>query len=198
MKLILQAFLILVVLTLLTGIVYPLAITGVAVLCFPEQSHGSMSVDKGHATGSYLVGQNFSDRKNFWPRPSATSYSAMPSGGSNINPISSSLRATIDARRDTFLLANGLVEKETVPGDMLFASGSGLDPDISPQAARLQIDRVAHERNFTNEQKLALVALVDHSIIPRQLGFLGSERVNVLRLNQNVEQLEKSNGPQRK
>jgi len=191
MKSILQAFLVFVVLTVLTGIIYPLLTTAFAVICFPVQSHGSMVFNKGHVIGSYLIGQGFSDQKNFRPRPSATNYSAMPSGGSNLNPVSSSLRATIDARRDTFRLANGLSEKDTVPGDMLFASGSGLDPDISPQAARLQIDRVSRERNFTNEQKLDLASLVEHSIAPRQLGFLGSERVNVLRLNQAIENMGK-------
>jgi K+-transporting ATPase ATPase C chain len=198
MKSILQAFLVLVVLIVLTGIIYPLLTTAVAVTCFPSQSHGSLIYNKGHVTGSRLIGQSFADRKNFWPRPSATNYSAMPSGGSNLNPISSSLRTAIDARRDTFRIVNGLSAGDTVPNDMLFASGSGLDPDISPEAARLQIGRIARERNFSNDQKLALTSLVERSIVPRQLGFLGSERVNVLRLNQDIERIEKSNDTQRR
>jgi potassium-transporting ATPase KdpC subunit len=191
MKSIFQAFSVLVVFTILTGIIYPLLTTVFAVTCFPVQSHGSLAFNKGHVTGSYLIGQGFSDQKNFRPRPSATNYSAMPSGGSNLNPVSSSLRIAIDARRDTFRLANGLSSTDTIPNDMLFASGSGLDPDISPEAARLQINRIARERNFTNGQKLALTSLVEHSIAPRQLGFLGSERVNVLRLNQAIENMGK-------
>jgi potassium-transporting ATPase KdpC subunit len=190
MKSILQAFLVLVVLTVLTGIIYPLLTTAVAVTCFPTQSHGSLVYNKGHVTGSRLIGQNFADRKNFWPRPSATNYSAMPSGGSNLNPLSVSLRIAVDARRDTFRLVNGLSAVDTIPNDMLFTSGSGLDPDISPEVARLQIGRIARERNLTNDQKLALTSLVERSIAPPQLGFLGSKRVNVLRLNQDLENLE--------
>jgi potassium-transporting ATPase KdpC subunit len=191
MKSLLHAFLVLIVLTVLTGLIYPAIVTAIAVVCFPAQAHGSLTYNKGYVTGSRLIGQNFADRKNFWPRPSATNFSAMPSGGSNLNPISSSLRIAVDARRDTFRVANGLSAVDTIPGDMLFASGSGLDPDISPEAARLQINRIARERNFTNDQKAALVSLVKSSIVPRQLGFLGSERVNVLRLNQDVENLER-------
>jgi potassium-transporting ATPase KdpC subunit len=191
MKSLLQAFLVLIALTVLTGLVYPAIVTAIAVVCFPSQAHGSLTYNKGKIVGSRLIGQSFSGRKNFWPRPSATNYSAMPSGGSNLNPLSTTLRTAIDARRDTFRLANGLGAKDTIPSDMLFASGSGLDPDISPEAARLQIGRVARERNFANDQKPALISLVERSIVPRQLGFLGSARVNVLLLNQNVERLEK-------
>lgn len=190
MKSLVRAFLVLFVLTVLAGLIYPAIVTAIAVVCFPAQAHGSLTYNKGHVTGSRLIGQNFSDRKNFWPRPSATNYNALPSGGSNLNPIYNSLRTAIDARRDTFRVVNGLSAGDTVPNDMLFASGSGLDPDISPEAARLQIGRVARERSFTNDRKLTLAALVERSIIPRQLGFLGSERVNVVRLNQDLESLE--------
>jgi K+-transporting ATPase ATPase C chain len=189
MKSILQAFLVLAVLTVLTGFIYPLLTTAVAVACFPAQSHGSLVSTNGNAIGSRLMGQGFSDRKNFRPRPSATGYNTMPSGGSNRNPISDSLRAEIDARRDAFRSANGLSAKDTIPNDVLFASGSGLDPDISPRAARMQIGRVACERKFTNDQKRELVSLVERSIIPRKFGFLGSERVNVLLLNRDLERL---------
>ena len=189
MKLLLQAFLSLTFLTFITGILYPLTITVVALVFFPARSQGSLVYDKGHAVGSRLIGQNFTDRKYFWPRPSATNYSPMPSGGSNLNPISASLRTLVDSRRAAFRSAHGLLAKDTVPNDMLFASGSGLDPDISPDAARLQIGRVARERHLTESQKSDLSALVERSIVLPQLGFLGNARVNVLRLNQNLDRL---------
>ena len=190
MKSLLRAFLLLLALTVVMGLLYPLVTTLAAVLCFPAQSHGSLAYSKGHVIGSRLIGQNFIDRKYFWPRPSATNYNAMPSGGSNLVPISNALRATVDARRDTFRLANGLAKGDTVPNDMLFASGSGLDPDISPAAARLQIGRIACERTFTNDQKTALAALVERSIIKPQLGFLGEPRINVFNLNQALDRLK--------
>jgi K+-transporting ATPase ATPase C chain len=190
MKSVQQAFLIVVVLSIVTGLLYPLLTTSVAAICFPAQSQGSLTYDKEHVVGSCLIGQNFADRRYFRPRPSATNFSAMPSGGSNLNPLSGALRLAIDERRIRFQLANELNAGDAVPDDMLFASGSGLDPDISPEAARLQIGRVARERNFTNDQKLALTSLVDRSIIPPQLGFLGSARVNVLRLNQDLDRLD--------
>jgi potassium-transporting ATPase KdpC subunit len=191
MKPLVRAFLLLSAMTIITGLLYPAAITAIASLCFPVQSHGSLVYENGRCIGSRLIGQNFSDSSYFWPRPSATNYSAMPSGGSNLGPLSNALRAAIDARRDTFRLANGLCAQDTIPIDMLFASGSGLDPDISPAAARLQIGRVARERRFTNRQKLALWSLVEHSIIQPQLGFLGSARVNVLQINRELGHIEK-------
>jgi len=192
MKSFLRAFLILVALTIVTGLLYPLATTLVAVVCFPGQAHGSLAYSKGRVIGSRLIRPNFTDRKYFWPRPSATNYSAMPSGGSNLIPISNALRATVDARRDTFRLANGLAVSDTIPNDMLFASGSGLDPDISPAAARLQINRIAHERGLTNDQKAALTGLVEGSITPPQLGFLGEPRINVFYLNQALDRLNQT------
>ena len=198
MKSLQHAFLVLIVLTVLTGLIYPAIVTAIAVVCFPAQAHGSLTYNKGHVTGSRLIGQNFAGRGYFWSRPSATNYSAMPSGGSNLSPLSDTLRAQVDARRDAFRLANGLTARDTIPRDMLFASGSGLDPDISPQSARLQIGRVARERGFTNDQKMALTSLVERSIVPRQLGFLGSERVNVVQLNQDVERMSGFAGMERK
>ncbi len=194
MKSLLQAFLILAALTFITGLLYPVVTTVVAALCFPVQSHGSLAYDKGHVIGSHLIGQNFADRKYFWPRPSATNYSAMPSGGSNLNPISNALRTAIDARRDTFRLINELTANDAVPNEMLFSSGSGLDPDISHDAALLQIGRVARERHLTDAQRLDLSALVERSIVQPQLGFLGDARVNVLRLNQDLDRFDGGKG----
>jgi K+-transporting ATPase ATPase C chain len=189
MKSLPRAILMLAVLTVLTGLVYPLAITAIAAIVFPEQSGGSLAYVNGRIVGSHLIGQNFADSAYFWPRPSATNYSAMPSGGSNLNPISHALRTAIDARRDAFRSANGLSANDTVPNDMLFISGSGLDPDISPDAARLQIGRIARKRHLTNPQQAALSSLFERSIIPPQLGFLGSTHINVLQLNKDLNQL---------
>ena len=189
MKSLLNAFLLIIVLTVITGLIYPIVVTAIAVVCFPAQAHGSLLYNKGQVVGSRLIGQNFDNRKNFWSRPSATNYSAMPSGGSNLIPISNALRSAIDSRRDTFRLANRLIASDTIPNDMLFASGSGLDPDISPDAARLQTGRVARERHLTESQKSDLSALVERSIVLPQIGFLGDARVNVLRLNQNLDRL---------
>ena len=113
----------------------------------------------------------------------------MPSGGSNLTPVSDSLRALVGARRAAFLAGNRLSANDTVPNDMLFSSGSGLDPDISPGAARLQIGRIAGKRNLTDSQRTALSVLVEHSIVPQQLGFLGCERINVLQLNKDLDRL---------
>jgi len=198
MKSILQAFLVLVTLTLLTGVVYPAVVTAIAVIGFPNQSHGSLTYNNGQLAGSRLIGQNFADPKYFWPRPSATGYSTMPSGGSNLIPISDTLRAQVDARRNAFRLANGLTTRDTIPNDMLFTSGSGVDPDISPDAARLQIGRIANVRHLTSAQKEELSRIVERSIVRPQLGFLGSARVNALELNIALDKLVKSNEAQKK
>jgi K+-transporting ATPase ATPase C chain len=189
MKPIIRAVLLLCALTILTGMLYPAAITAIAAICFPAKSHGSLAYDSEKVIGSRLIGQEFTDSANFWPRPSATNYTALPSGGSNLNPLSVSLRASVDARRTAFQSANGLRPGHTVPNDILFASGSGLDPDISPEAARLQIGRIARKRNLTGTEQNELSGLVERSIIPEQLGFLGSARINVLQLNRDLDRL---------
>ena len=189
MKSLLNALLILVVLTVLTGIVYPAVVTAIAVVCFPAQAQGSLTYNKGQVDGSRLIAQKFVDRRYFWPRPSATDFSAMPSGGSNLIPGADTLRQLVDARRSAFGSANGLSSRDTVATDMLFTSGSGLDPDISPEAAQQQIGRVARERGLTAGQTTSLAALVARSVEPRQLGFLGVPRVNVLQLNQELDRL---------
>jgi len=191
MKSLLNAVLAIVTFSILTGLIYPAAVTAIAVICFSSQSRGSLTYHNGHIIGSRLIGQNFSAARYFRPRPSATNYDAMPSGGSNLPPISDSLRALVKSRREAFRSVNGLDTGARVPNDMLFASGSGLDPDISPEAARLQICRIVRQRNFTPAQQRALSALVERSIVPPQLGFLGEARVNVLRLNQDLDQLER-------
>ena len=178
MKVILQSLRIYVVLTLLTGILYPLAMTGVAQLVFPKQANGSRITEDGKLVGSDLIAQKFESPKYFWPRPSSADYATVPSGASNKGPTSADLKKSVDERRAKF--------GKDAPVDLLTASGSGLDPHISPEAVRLQIPRVASARNMSI-QKIA--ALIDRTIEPPQLGFLGEPRVNVLRLNRALDQL---------
>ena len=178
MKVILQSVRIYFVLTLLTGIVYPLAMTGVAQLFFPKQANGSRIVDQNKLVGSDLLAQKFENPKYFWPRPSATDFATLPSGASNKGPTSADLKKSIDERRKQF--------GNDAPVDLLTASASGLDPDISPESARSQIQRVAAVRNMSIQK---ISAAVDQTIEQPQLGFLGEPRVNVLKLNCAIDQL---------
>jgi K+-transporting ATPase ATPase C chain len=179
MKIILQSLRIYIVLTLLTGILYPLAITGVAQLIFPRQANGSRTIDRNKLVGSDLIAQKFENPKYFWPRPSAGDYATVPSGASNKGPTAADLRKSIDERREKF--------GPEAPIDLLTASGSGIDPHISPEAAHSQIARVASARNLPAAK---ISALVDQTIEPPQFGFLGEPRVNVLGLNRLLDQLQ--------
>jgi potassium-transporting ATPase KdpC subunit len=178
MKTILQSLRIYIILTLLTGILYPLAMTGVAQLLFPKQANGSRIIAGGKLVGSDLIVQKFESPKYFWPRPSSADYATFPSGASNKGPTSADLKKSIDERRAKF--------GKDAPVDLLTASGSGLDPHISPEATRLQISRVASARNMSIQQ---IAKIVDRTIEAPQLGFLGEPRVNVLKLNLALDQL---------
>ena len=194
MKTFLPAVRLFIALTVLTGVIYPLLVTGIAKAVFPKQANGSLVIANGKAVGSELLAQRFGADNYFWPRPSAgddgTNYVTVASSASNLGPTSSNLVATVQARIASFQTANGLATNAPVPADMAFASGSGLDPHISPEAARLQINRVATARKFSLEQKQKLSALVEQSIEPPQLGFLGEPRVNVLKLNLALDSLK--------
>ena len=178
MKTILQSLRIYIILTLLTGILYPLAMTGVAQLLFPKQANGSRTFENSKLVGSDLLVQKFESPRYFWPRPSSADYATVPSGASNKGPTSADLKKSIDERREKF--------GNDAPVDLLTASGSGLDPHISPEAARLQLARVAAARNMSTQK---IVVIVDQTIEPPQLGFLGEPRVNVLKLNLALDQL---------
>lgn len=176
------AFLVLVVMSLLTGIVYPLVVTGVAQVTMPAQANGSLIERDGKAVGSRLIGQPFDDPKYFWSRPSATSpypYNAANSGGSNLGPLNPALTDAVAARIKALREADP-GNTAPVPVDLVTSSGSGLDPDISPAAAAYQVARVARARGLTEAEVRALVARYTRG---RQLGFLGEPRVNVLELN---------------
>jgi K+-transporting ATPase ATPase C chain len=186
---VLPAVRLLLVLTVLTGILYPVAITLAANALFPAQANGSLIEHDGHVIGSALIGQSFTSDRYFWPRPSAVDYNPLPSGASNLGPTSAALQAKVIERAAAIRQANHLAEDAVIPTDLLFASGSGLDPHITPDAARLQIDRVDTARGFTSTQRAQLTALVEQSIEPPQLGLLGEPRVNVLLLNLAVDQI---------
>jgi len=177
------AFMMLLVLTALTGVAYPLAITGLAQLVFSKQANGSLILDgSGKPLGSQLIGQAFSDPKHFWGRPSATSPypdNAAASSGSNLGPTNPALIDRVNSRIRALQEADPGNTKP-IPVDLVTASGSGLDPHISPAAAEYQIGRVAKARKMDAAK---LRALVRQHTEPRQWGMLGEPRVNVLGLN---------------
>jgi potassium-transporting ATPase KdpC subunit len=178
MKTTLQSLRLYIVLTLLTGVIYPLAMTGVAQLLFPRQADGSRIIEQNKLVGSVLIAQKFENPKYFWPRPSAADYATVASGASNKGPTSGDLKKSIEERGQKF--------GADAPVDLLTASASGLDPHISPEAARSQIPRIAAERNMS---VLKLAELIDQTIEPPQLGFIGEPRVNVLQLNLALDHL---------
>jgi K+-transporting ATPase ATPase C chain len=170
---------------------YPLVVFGIAQLAFHNQANGSLILDEhGGVRGSQLLGQAFTNQKYFHPRPSVAGngYDAANSGGSNLGPTSRILRDTIKTRIDAYRKENGLRETTSVPADAVTASGSGLDPHITPESARLQIARVAAARGLA---PAAVAALVEQAVEGPQLGFLGEPRVNVLRLNMALDEFAK-------
>ncbi len=190
---ILSAVRALAVLTLLTGVLYPLLITGIAQVLFPHQANGSLIKVEDVVVGSELIGQQTDDPRYFWWRPSAVNYmlgsnpeNLGSSGASNYGATNETLSNLVVERQTAFSSANDIGENGVVPVEMIFASGSGLDPHISPESARLQIDRVAEVRSIDR----ALIAeLVEDYIEMPQLGFLGEARVNVLQLNLALDAL---------
>jgi K+-transporting ATPase ATPase C chain len=182
------AVLLLLVVTVLAGVAYPLIVTGIAQVVFPRQANGSLIESEGKAAGSELIGQPFGAPKYFWSRPSATSpypYNAASSSGSNQGPLNPALADAVASRIKALREADP-GNTAPVPVDLVTASGSGLDPHISPAAAEYQVARVAKARGTTPDRVRALVA---ESTEGRQLGILGEPRVNVLKLNLALDAL---------
>jgi potassium-transporting ATPase KdpC subunit len=172
----------LLVMTLLTGLAYPLLITGIARLAFPQQAAGSLVVQHGKVVGSALIGQNFSDPKHFWGRPSATTpqpYNGIASTGSNLGPLNPALIEGVKAQIKALHDADP-DNAQPIPVELVTASASGLDPEISPAAARYQAARVARARGIPLKEVEALIA---GHVQGRFLGLFGEPRINVLELN---------------
>jgi K+-transporting ATPase ATPase C chain len=177
------------VLTVLTGIVYPVAMVGLAHLFFPAQADGSLLVRNGHVIGSALLGQNFSSPRYFHGRPSAageTGYDAASSSGSNLGPTNKTLIEIVRARASTLREHEPGINHGQIPIDLVTASGSGLDPEISPAAAEIQIPRIAHARGLSEAAVRLLVRTYTRG---RTLGILGEPGVNVLQLNLALDNL---------
>jgi len=180
------ALLMLALLTVLTGGVYPLLVTGIAQGLFPHQANGSLIEQDGKVVGSELIGQPFSDPKYFWGRPSATgpvAYNASASSGSNLGPLNPALEEAVKVRIDA-LKASDPANTTPIPVDLVTASGSGLDPHISPAAARWQAPRIARIRGLS---EAGVMQFIDAHTEGRQLGLLGEPRVNVLTLNEALD-----------
>lgn len=185
------AFSMLIALSVLTGLIYPSAITLAAKVLFPHQAAGSLILDRGKVVGSELIGQQFTAPGLFWGRPSATApqpYNAAASGGSNLAPAGEAQLKAVRARVEALRAADP-GNAQPIPADLVTASGSGLDPHISPEAALWQVSRVAHARGLDEARLRALVARHTES---SQLGFLGQPRVNVLLLNRALDSLAAS------
>jgi potassium-transporting ATPase KdpC subunit len=181
-RLIRNSLMLLLLMTLITGVAYPLVATGLAQLVFPRQANGSLIVKDGKPIGSVLIGQSFTDPKYFWGRPSATTPQAnngVNSGGSNLGPTNPALTDAVKQRIAALRTADP-GNTAPVPVDLVTASASGLDPEISPAAAQYQLERVAKARGLSTSQ---VQALLNEYTSGRQLGVFGEPRVNVLQLN---------------
>jgi potassium-transporting ATPase KdpC subunit len=185
MKILKSSVLLFVFLTILTGVVYPLVVTGVAQLFFKGKANGSLSYSGNKVQGSKLIGQNFTDPSYFWPRPSSTDYSTLLSGASNLGPTSESLKQKILERE----MKLSPYIASPIPVDLLMASGSGLDPDINPEAALAQIDHVSKARALTNEQISQLEKMVKEITQKPQYGIFGAPRVNVYEINLTTDKM---------
>jgi K+-transporting ATPase ATPase C chain len=166
-----------VILTVLTGLIYPAFITLIAQTIFKSQANGDR----------YLIGQKFDQNKYFWSRPSAVDYNMLPSGGSNLSATSKTLKEMTEKRVTVLLASDKSKTEKQIPSDMIFASGSGLDPHISVAAAVFQAERVAKERKLDNKEVLALIS---KSIEGRGIFIFGEKRINVLRLNESLDRIK--------
>jgi len=180
------AITLLALLTIITGVIYPLTVTGIAQVIFPHQADGSLIVVDGKAYGSELIGQQFDDPKYFWGRPSAAGYNAAASSGSNLGPMNPSLEEVVQTRIDA-LKAVDPNNPLPIPVDLVTASASGLDPHISVAAALYQASRVAAARGLSEAE---ITSLIEKFTEGRQFGIFGEPRVNVLMLNLSLDGIQ--------
>jgi potassium-transporting ATPase KdpC subunit len=180
----------LLVMTVLTGVIYPFIMTGVAQLAFPARANGSLVMKDGKIIGSELIGQKFDSSIYFWSRPSAIDYNPIPSGASNLGPTSDNLKKQVAERRRLFATNNSLADTSAIPKEMLFASASGLDPHISPEAALLQLKRVAMARNLNETQKQKVLQLIKDKTEEPQFLLFGEPRINVFELNLSLDSVK--------
>ena len=183
--------------SVVTGVVYTVAITAIAQVAFKDRANGSLVVRDGKIIGSAFLAQQFQGTNYFWPRPSACTYGTGPAGlvassGSNLGPTSAPLQTNVMNNVAAFITGNNLPTNTVVPADMAFASASGLDPHISPEAAQLQVARVAASRGVGEDK---IKALVEKFTEPPQWGFLGQARVNVLLLNVALDEMDSGKKP---
>ncbi len=180
----------LLVMTVLTGVIYPVFMTGVAQLVFPAKANGSLVMQDGKIIGSELIGQKFDSSIYFWSRPSAIDYNPIPSGASNLGPTSDKLKKQVAERRKLFATNNSISDTSAIPKEMLFASASGLDPHISPEAAFLQLKRVAMARNLNETQKQKVEQLIKNKTEEPQFFLFGEPRINVFELNLALDSIK--------
>ena len=185
-----RALLVFIIMSVLTGLAYPFVVTNVCQLLFPDQASGSLVVAGSNVVGSALVGQKFSRPGYFHGRPSAVDYDAGNSGASNLGPSNGTFRDEVRRRLEEVRRENGLHSTARIPADLVLASGSGLDPDISLDAALIQVPRIARARGLSEPQ---VRALVEKLVEPPFLGLTGLAHVNVLKLNLALDTLEAEN-----
>jgi potassium-transporting ATPase KdpC subunit len=178
----------LLLMTILTGLIYPVVMTGIAQLSFPSKANGSLISINGQIIGSELIGQKFDSSQYFWSRPSAVGYNTIPSGASNYGPTSDTLKKQVMVRRQVFAKRNS-IDQSTVPKEMIFASASGLDPHISPEGAIMQAERISKVRNLNNYQKEKLLKSIQSLTEMPQFFLLGEKRINVLKLNVELDRI---------
>ena len=183
------AMLLFIAFSLLTGLIYPLLMTGIIQIAMPEQASGSLIVVNGKIVGSELIGQNFTSPGYFHGRPSAVNYAGNGSGASNFGPTNAKLMEQVSQRISEVRAENNLSSNATMPSELVLASASGLDPHISMEGAMLQVPRVANARGIPESE---VKVLVYQHIEPAQFGIMGQERVNVLNLNLALEGLNRS------
>ena len=176
--------------TIFTGLFYTLFVTVIGRTLFPSKVGGSLVSDNGKLRGSALIGQKSDSSAYFWSRPSAVDYNPVPSGASNLGPVSRALRKTVTERRRKFAEVNSVPDSVAIPAEMIFASASGLDPHISPAAAIMQAGRIVKARNFTEDQHKRLLLLIGKMTENPQFNILGEPRINVFLLNLSLDRMK--------